>query len=137
MDFGETTFIPMEEGARLLAAIDDSWVYEIDPSPVMPYAGQPLERPDGRPDMSDTYASEWVRDSSTDLHPAVRPFVINSVVNYDSSPPDKNALVERCSEVLTQLTQHEGRQDCQMETASLDSLDNPRKRTGSQQITAL
>ena len=138
MDFGEINFTLIDAGARLLSDIDVSWANEIGQSPVIPYADQLVERPEGRPDMSDKYASEWVRGSSIDLHPAVRPYVINSLMNYDSSPPDNNDMVERCSKMSTQIAQHGGRENCQLATAAaLDSLGNPGKRAGRQQITVL
>ena len=83
----------MEEGTRLISTIGDSWINEIDQSPAIPYADKSDAVPGGGQDMSRSYASGRIREPSIDVHPNARPFVINSLTNYDNPPTDNKATV--------------------------------------------
>ena len=93
-DFGHINFTPLEEGNRLLAASEDAWANEIDSLPILPHPEIIADRLDSvtRPV---SYAAEWIRDSSFDVHPSIQSLVVDSMLSYDTVPEDNSAMVER------------------------------------------
>ena len=128
-DFDAINFTPLEENTRLLAALDKSWTSELDQLPVLPHPAADMG--ESLPE-SDTvsYAAEWIKDSSVEVHPSIRPLVIDALLNFDDPPADNTAMKERCSEVLTKLVQNGDRRDSQLASSELDSLLCPEKRAG-------
>ena len=128
-DLDLINFTSMEEGARLLAAIGDTWVNEMDLLPVSPHPTAGVTDVNMEP-CTVSYSSEWIKDSSIDVNPSARPLVIDALLSYDVPPADNKAMVERCSEVLTKLVQNGGRHEGQLAATALDSLVCPEKRAG-------
>ena len=127
-DFNAFNFTPMEENTRLLAALDNSWTKELDQLPVLPHPAAVIEKPLTEEGIS--YVSEWIKDSPVEVHPSIRPQLVEALLNFDEPPADNDAMRGRCADVLTKLVRNGDRRDSQSAASALDSLLCPERRAG-------